>query len=200
MKPKDSITLENKNISSLATREGAAFLKVVHWFLDYPDKEVSLNDLASITGIAKATANTVVSSLVKQEFLKREILGKLWRISCNQKHPYNVGIKIPYHLGLLYFSGIIQETLKKVPGARSIILFGSYRKGDDTQESDIDIAVEVLENVPLKIIPFTALKKIGYRKDIQVNLHIFSRKNIDLNLFTNIANGIVLYGLLEVKP
>jgi hypothetical protein len=30
-------------------------------------------------------------------------------------------------------------------------------------------------------------------------LHIFNRNNIDDNLFNNIANGILLWGFLEVK-
>ena len=44
------------------------------------------------------------------------------------------------------------------------------------------------------------LEKLGFRKNVKVNIHIFSRNKIDLNLFTNIANGIVLDGLLEVHP
>ena len=30
-------------------------------------------------------------------------------------------------------------------------------------------------------------------------LFIFNRKNVDLHVFNNIANGIVLYGFLEVR-
>ena len=41
---------------------------------------------------------------------------------------------------------------------------------------------------------------IGYRKNVPVNVHVFSRNKIDLNLFANIANGIILEGFLEVRP
>ena len=79
-------------------------------------------------------------------------------------------------------------------------MFGSYRKGDDTEDSDIDIAVEVSDNKGIRIVPFAIIHKFGYRKDVLVNLHIFSRNKIDINLFSNIANGIVLEGFLEVRP
>ena len=44
------------------------------------------------------------------------------------------------------------------------------------------------------------VEQLGYRKKVNVNLHVFSRNKIDLNLFVNIANGIVLDGFLEVRP
>lgn len=177
----------------------AADIKVQSFYFDYPTKEFSLNDLCSILKISKTTANSVVQQLIKEGFLKREITGKLWRISCNQQHPYNTTRKVSYHLSLIYESGIIEYVHDTIPNARSIILFGSYRKGDDTQESDIDIAVEVLSDEDIKIKEIGKIT-IGYRKEVPVNLHIFSRNKVDLNLFANIANGIALEGFLEVRP
>ena len=83
---------------------------------------------------------------------------------------------------------------------RAIILFGSYRWGTDNEKSDIDIAVEVLGDQPMRIGPLLVFDRLGFRKKVTVNLHLFSRSRIDLNVFTNIANGIVLDGLLEVHP
>ena len=107
---------------------------------------------------------------------------------------------MPYHLSKIYQSGIIEAVYNVVPGARSIILFGSYRWGTDIEASDIDLAVEVMDNKDLKIISLGIIEELGYRRNVTVNMHIFSRNKIDLNLFVNIANGIVLDGFLEVKP
>lgn len=174
------------------------YISVIYWFFSYPTREVSLSDLTSILNISKITGNRVVNELVKAGFLKKEVLGKIWRISCNAQHPLN-RLKIPYNLTLIYSSVIIDEISKKFPNARSVVLFGSYRKGDDNDKSDIDIAVELLGNNDLKIIELGKFN-LGYRKNIPVNLHVFSRSKIDLNLFANIANGIILSGFLEVKP
>ena len=181
-------------------KKSEAIFKIIYWFFAFPEKEISLNDLAKNVGISKTNANKIVTYLVKEDFLKKEILGKTWRISCNPAHKYNITLKIPFNLGQIYESGIIDKIMKKIPNAKSIILFGSCRKGDDTEKSDIDIAVEIVENTELEISKMGNLEQFGYRKNIPINLHIFSRNKIDLNLFSNIANGIVLSGFLETKP
>ena len=100
----------------------------------------------------------------------------------------------------IYQSGILEAIYKKIPNPRAVILFGSYRKGDDTEQSDIDIAVEVLGNEEMRIEKLGNVEELGFRKNVKVNLHIFSRNKVDLNLFANIANGIALSGFLEVRP
>ena len=181
-------------------READARLKIVHWFFAYPTTPVSLSDLTTNLSISKTTANKIVTSLVQEDFLKKEVIGKVWRITCNMQHPYNLFIKVPYNLNLVYQSGIFQEVIKRFPNSKTVILFGSYRKGDDAEKSDVDIAVELVEDSPLEIFRLGIVNHLGYRKNVPVNLHIFSRNKIDLNLFANIANGIVLSGFLEVKP
>jgi len=177
-----------------------AYRKVLYWFFAYPTIEISLNELIKSVNISKTTANKVVSRLVKEEFLKVQVIGKVWRISCNQQHNFNTTRKIPYHLELILNSEIVEEILKIIPNAKSIILFGSYRKGDDVDTSDLDLAVETLDNEREKLIPFGTISRLGYREKVKVNLLKFSRKKINLNLFANLVNGFVLYGFLEARP
>lgn len=174
------------------------FTSVLYWFFSFPTREISLSDLAEELSISKTTANKFVNELENLGFLKKEVLGKTWRISCNIQHPFN-RLKIPYSLTLIYSSEIIGDIYKKIASPRVIILFGSYRKGDDNDKSDVDIAVEVLGNESLKIIELGKYN-LGLRKNVTVNIHVFSRSKIDLNLFANIANGIILDGFLEVRP
>lgn len=175
------------------------YQKVLQWFFSFPDHETTLNHLSEKLKISKTTANRVVIKLLKEGFLTSKIVGRAWQIKCNQQHLYNYTKKISYNLDMIYGSNIIQEVHKLVENPRAIIIFGSYRKGDDTEKSDIDIAVEVLDNKELEICKIGIIQNFGYRKNIAVNLHIFSRSKIDLNLFANIANGIVLEGFLEVR-
>ncbi len=177
-----------------------AYRKVIYWFFAYPQKEVSLNDLTRLVNISKTTANKTVLQLAHEKFLKIDSVGNVWRISCNQQHPFCTTRKIPYNLGLIYESGVIGEILKIVPNARSIILFGSYRKGDDIGSSDVDIAVEVLGDRDVNLSNLRTILQLGYRKNVKVNILKFSRAKIDLNLFANIANGIVIYGFFEARP
>ncbi len=189
-----------------------AYEKVVMWFFAYPDKKINLTELAINLKIAKKTASKIIEQLVKEGFLIKEVIGKSWQVACNKSHQYNYSKKIAYNLMLVYESDILKKIHElqnkygqkkedfSISNPAAIILFGSYRKGDDTEKSDIDIAIEVKGDKQLVIHKMGAIEKLGYRKNVYVNLHIFSRNKIDLNLFTNIANGIVLEGFLEVKP
>lgn len=182
--------------------QNEAYIKILNWFFSYPLLPISLSDLARELKISKKTASDIVKNLLEEGFLLKEEIGKTWRISCNQKHHYNFTRKISYNLALvyqmLYDSGVINEIYKIAGNPKSIILFGSYRKGDDTDKSDLDIAVEVVGNKEIEIVHLGNIRQFGYRKNIPVNLHLFSRNKIDLNLFSNIANGIVIEGFLEV--
>ena len=64
----------------------------------------------------------------------------------------------------------------------------------------IDIAIE---NSGIKDYETKKLKElIKFENKInrKIQIHLFNRKKIDINIFNNIANGIVLSGFLEVKP
>ena len=182
---------------------GDAYNKIMQWFFAYPTIPITLTELAKEVSVSKKSASAVVFQLIEEGFLVKEEIGKSWRISSNPKHIYNFTRKIGYNLlliyNLLYEQGIINEIHSLSGNSKAIILFGSYRKGDDNEKSDIDLAVEVSGNQEQKIIKIGEIEKFGYRKKVPINLHLFSRNKIDINLFSNIANGIVLAGFLEVK-
>lgn len=197
-KPKeDKKGLILKKVEQLELNQGV--LSVLYWFFAYPEVKITLTELSKELGISKKTASIVVTNLAKENFLIVEQIGKSWRIYCNTQHPYNQIYKIGHNLSLVYSSGIIGEVYKLIGNPKTIILFGSYRKGDDIGISDLDIAVEVIGNEDLKIMNLGILPQLGFRKNVPVNLHVFSRNRIDSNLFANIANGIVLEGFLETR-
>lgn len=180
-----------------------AYQKVLYWFFSFPNIETGLNDLSSDLKISKTTAKKIINALVEEGFLNKNVYGKTWRITCNIAHPYNSTTKISFNLAMIYmaFYGSLRDHILKIVGnAKSIVLFGSYRKGDDNEESDVDIAVEVTGNEEIRIVELGMIPEFGFRKNVKINLHIFSRNKVDLNLFSNIANGIVLEGFLEVRP
>ena len=187
--------LKNVSVNELER----TFDKCLVWFYAYPMTKIGLTGLAKAINMSKTATKQIVEALVQIKFLNREVVGKAWLLSANQKHPYFVTKKIPYNLSTIYESGILDAVYKAVPAARAIILFGSYRWGTDVEDSDIDIAVEVVDNQDLLVHRLGTIEQLGYKKNVPVSLHIFSRNKIDLNLFANIANGILLDGFLEVR-
>lgn len=188
-----------EELKNVALETNEPYNKVLYWFFSFPDQSIGLNELCKNIKISKTNGKTIINKLEKEGFLIKEVIGKAWRIKCNKKHIYNKTKKLAFNLQLIYDSDIIEKIHKKFPGFQAISLFGSYRKGDDIEKSDIDIAINVLGEKGLKIEELGIIKKFGFRKDVIVSLHIFSIKNIDKNLLLNIINGIVLYGFLEVK-
>lgn len=181
----------------------SAALRILWFFFAYPDKEFSLNDIREETKTSKSNAKKIILDFEKKGLVKREILGRLWRLRANTESARFRHAKIAYNLELvyeIYREYLLEEITKHYPQARAVIFFGSYRKGEDTQKSDIDIAIEVPGTKEPKIDEILSLNKVAYRENVKVNLLVFSRDKVDLNLFANIANGIVLDGVLEAKP
>lgn len=188
--------LENVNLPE----NNEQYNKVLQWFFSFPTKSIGLNELCKQVHISKANANRIITRLEKEGFLIKEIIGRAWRVKCKQEHIYNKTKKVAFNLSMIFNSGIIEKLNKKYPSAQAIILFGSYRKGDDIETSDIDLALNLMGNKELKLEELGVVERLGFRKNVPINLHLFSNQNISKNLFSNIANGIILEGFLEVKP
>lgn len=177
-----------------------AYLKIIHWFFAFPNDEFSFNDICSQVKISKSIGKEVIDYLKNEGFLEVNKIANLLRIRANIEHKYFLGKKIAYNLEKVYESGVVEHIKERIPGSIAIVLWGSFRKGDDIKESDLDIAVEVLGNEEIKILESGTIPKFGYRDNVKVNIYVFTRNKVDINVFTNIANGILLDGLLEVRP
>jgi len=173
--------------------------RVMEIFFKFPDKEFSLSDLAKAAKIAKANIGDILDSLIKLEIIEITKLSNLWRIKANQSNWNFIRAKIVYNLNFIYQSGLVEFLNEKFNNPKSIILFGSFRKGEDISGSDIDIAIE---NEEVKEYDTTNLRElIEFENAIgrNIQIHLFNKKAVDNNVFNNIANGIVLLGFLEVK-
>ncbi len=176
-----------------------ALQKIIEVLFKYPDKEFSLSDLAKEAGVAKANIGEILKQLQSKNLITIEKLSKIWRIKANRTDWSYIRNKIVYNLNFIYQSGLIEYLIKAYNTPRAIILFGSFRKGEDGTNSDIDIAIEKDEVSEYKTLGLRNL--VEYEKSIgrRIQIHEFNRKTIDIHVFNNIANGITLYGFLEVK-
>lgn len=174
--------------------------KVADVLYRYPDKEFSLSDLAKEAGVAKPNLGSIITELENLGFLKIEKLSKIWRIRANTKNWIYVKGKIIYNLNFAYQSGLVESLIEIYHNPKSIILFGSFRKGEDSSDSDIDIAIEIDNITEHKILGLRQLAEYERAIGRRIQIHEFNRKVVDINVFNSIANGFVLYGFLEVKP
>lgn len=172
--------------------------RVLEVLFSYPDKEFSLSDLAKLSKVAKANIGIILEDLHKIGFIEITKLSKIWRIKANQSNWFFMRSKIVYNLNFIYQSGLVEFLNDYFKNPKAIILFGSFRKGEDISGSDIDIAIEKDEE-DYKTTGLKELSKFEEAIGRKIQIHLFNRNKIDINLFNNIANGIVLLGFLEVK-
>ncbi len=98
-----------------------------------------------------------------------------------------------FNLKQIYLSKIIDYVRKELSNPQ-IILFGSYAKGEDTEESDIDLYIETLSKKEISLAVFE--KKLERR--IQVFRHASLEQVKNPHLANSIINGVVLNGFIEV--
>lgn len=127
--------------------------------------------------------------LVKEEFIKQkkdESGKKLYEL--NRDNQKLMLLKRADNLKFIYETDFNSFLEDKFPGA-TIILFGSYSRGEDTTSSDIDIAVIGRKE---KEISLEEYEKVFNRK-ITLNFYN-SLSEVHKDLRENICNGIVLSG------
>ena len=173
--------------------------RVLEVFFQYTEKEFSLSDLAKEAAVAKPHIGKILKEFEKNELISITKLSKIWRIRANQQQWNFLKSKIIYNLNFMYNSGLVEFLNNYYNSPKAIILFGSFRRGEDFSDSDIDIAIEIEGIEEYKTIFLREL--IEHEKAIgrKIQIHLFNKQNIDNHLFNNIANGIVLLGFLEVN-
>ena len=143
----------------------------------------------SPTAIANSIPALEKSSLALKEKQKNM---NLILITLNRDSKRAVQLKRTQNLSSIYGSGLSEFLEEELPGA-TIILFGSYSRGDDTTKSDIDIAVIGRKEKEMRLDNF---EKALERKII-INFYP-SLKEVHKELRENLCNGIILSGGIEL--
>ena len=143
----------------------------------------------SPTAVAKAIPKLEIAGMIKRE--KQKNMNLIY-LTLNRDNRKAMLLKRVENLKLIYETGLSEFLEEELPGA-AIILFGSYSRGDDTTTSDIDIAIIGRKE---KRFDFGYFEKKLERKII-LNFYP-SLKGIHKGLRSNICNGIVLSGGIEI--
>jgi predicted nucleotidyltransferase len=163
-------------------------------FFDDPKKEFELMEISRKIGLAHTSVKNHLLTLIEMNIIiKGNVKFGNKSNPCyfaNKRHPLFMHYKKIYNLECLYNSGII-EYIKNKCQPNCIVLFGSFQRGEDTQDSDIDIFVECSE-INLN------LKKYENKLNRKLEIHFKNNfKEYPNELKNNLVNGIVLSGFLE---
>lgn len=159
--------------------------KILETFFEYPDKKFTIRGIAKITNIPKSTVQNYLIKLKSGGIVTKGNQASNTRL-------FKVK-KINYFIEKLYTSGLI-EYLEEFFAPSSIVLFGSFRKGDSVRESDIDIFIETTKKVDTDLGKFE--EKLKHKIQIFKETDI---KKLPPRLFNNVVNGIKLEGFFKLK-
>lgn len=156
----------------------------------------SLNQrgVAKLLNVSAPAVMKALPNLEKKEFIKigQDKESKRWSIELNRDNYQIMQLKRTDNLKQIYESGLSNFLEHEFAGA-TIILFGSYSRGEDIVKSDIDIAVIGRKEKEINLTKFDKLLE----RTININFYT-SFEKIHKNLKENLFNGIVLTGGIEL--
>lgn len=170
--------------------------KVAELIFNYPNKTFHIRKLAKETKQSTTAVVSAIRDLNKFKIVKLDKTDLTTNIRADTESDAYRFYKKIFNIYRLERYTII-EKLKETFQSETIVLFGSFAKGEDIEESDIDILVITNQKEKESISDFLDIcEKTLNRK---INLHILpSLENSSKEFRNAVANGIVLHGYLKV--
>lgn len=166
-------------------------LKVMELFFKHPEKKFHLRELERLIGLSMPGIRKIASRLEEEGLLKskKEKMVKNFYASRDEKF---IQAKLSYNLYSIFSSGLLKFLKEQYEEPEAIILFGSYSKGEDISESDIDLAVITSQH---KSADMRTFEKTLCRK---IRVYEIKIGKAEKGFLNTLANGIVLHGYLKV--
>ena len=172
--------------------EQSNYDKVMGVFFDNPNEKFHIREIARITKLNPNTVLNMTKKLEKEELIKRERKRHDVELSAVFDEKFKLFKKID-NLKKIYDSGII-NLLKEKFNPEAIAIIGSYSIGEDVEESDIDFVI--ISKKEYESIDLSSFEKKFNRK---IHLIVSYYNKISDEFYTNLINGIVLYGAIKKK-
>ncbi len=165
--------------------------RVLQEFFDSPLKDFQIREISRRIRLAQPSVVNHLNELLKEGFIIKEKKGVYSTFRANRENDMFRIYKKMGTLLQLNQSGLVSY-LKDTCSPDTIILFGSASKGEDTEESDIDLFIQSPEKK-------LDLKK--YEKTIKRKINLLFEENfsrLSKELKNNVLNGVVLAGYIKV--
>ena len=114
-------------------------LKVLSLFLENPHSSYYLRESARILDMDPMTVRRALNLLVKDDFLIKTEEKNRILYRADVENPALRHVKISYDLSWLRKKNTVDFILKQMNSVSSIVLFGSFAKGENDKASDVDI-------------------------------------------------------------
>ena len=162
-----------------------------HFFIN-PAAKLRVREIERTLKLPLPSVIRYCHELEQEEILTIAKTGNVNFYTASRSETYLLEKKL-YNIKQLYVSGLINY-LKIELSNPAIVLFGSFAKGEDLEESDIDLYIETPSKKQLNLEKF---KKI-LKREVQIFQHKSLKEITNHHLANNIINGITLNNYIEV--
>lgn len=114
--------------------------KILGWFYTHADEVFFVRQLASILNEDSTNLSRELSSLEKATILSSARQGNLKLFRANPQCPFFAELK-GLVLKTIGVFGEIKSALGTLPGIKHAFIFGSYARGEENAQSDIDLMI-----------------------------------------------------------
>jgi predicted nucleotidyltransferase len=180
-----SLSQKTRSVSRKIGLKSNNMDKIKEIFYEFPLENFTIRGIANKTKIPKSTVNVYLEKLKSEGLVNKN----------NQftNSNYFKIKKTHYYIEKMFEIGLMDYLIKELT-PETIILFGSFRKGESVKESDLDLFVVSHTEKKLNLAKFE--KKLKHK----IELHLKTSINqLHDNLFNNVVNGIKLFGSFKVK-
>lgn len=168
-------------------------VRILKLFFEGSSVRLHLREVARRTGLSATGAMKILGALEKEGLVDKERTAFTVVYRGNYDNESFMALKRSLNLYSLYSCGLVSSLVEFYRIPECMILFGSYAKGEDTKESDIDIAIITGQ----KDYPELDIYEDNLKR--KISLHLIENMKSEKREFINsLANGIVLYGYFEV--
>ena len=167
--------------------------KIKEYFFMFPNSKLRVREIERKLKIPLPSVIRYCKELNNEDILTTIKTGEVVFYTAQRSNDKFLIEKRLNNIRTLYDSGLVNFIKEKLNNPK-IIVFGSFSKGEDSEQSDIDLYVETPSKKEIDIKEFE--NKLSRKLQILKHNKISDIKNI--HLINNIINGITLNGFVEV--
>ncbi len=168
--------------------EKSTFIRVLEAFFRNPSTQFHLRELSRLLKFSMPTIISATDALAKEKLIIKTKGRVLTTVSANRESAKFVQRKRVHNLERIYASGLPEYLSDSYNHPKLIILFGSFSRGEDTEKSDVDIAIVTNKKLSPDLSKYE--KTLGRG----VSIHEIELDKVSNDFKSNLANGIVLEG------
>ncbi len=167
-------------------------------FFEEPNKWFHVRELARLVKLNATTVSKYLTQFTKEGFLtKNKERGHLLFRANTESHKYK-DAKIYNNIKSIKNSGLIEHLEKELHYPETIILFGSYSKGENDRNSDMDLFIITNKKKEINLSQYEKKLKTKIQTFIKTKGEFYALQKENKHLVNSILNGTVLKGYTEV--